>query len=157
MRRMFSEKQIKEFIANQKKNINTLVDSQGRDRFIEDDIEIETLEGFTFSYYKWSLSGTHLMIVVAGKINNATVVAGGTILGIVRIPEWVFNKIIPLYQGTQNVALQNVNLYKDGETNQTIQARLAKGTTALTISFSSLTLNADREYRFNFDLLIDSD
>ena len=54
-------------------NISTLTDSKGNPRFIEGEGTPMEMEGFTASYCKWSLSGTHLMIVLSGSFANATV------------------------------------------------------------------------------------
>ena len=73
MRRMYSEKQIRELVKTTKGyDIVNLVDKDGHERFIEGDIPDPEITGLTPIYYKWSLSGTHLMIVMAGTIENGT-------------------------------------------------------------------------------------
>ena len=74
MRRMFSEKQIQELIKNTPKSITTLVDSQSHNRFVEGEGDLKTIAGITFTYNKWSLSGTHFMLVLAGSIANGTAI-----------------------------------------------------------------------------------
>ena len=64
MRRMYSKKQLDVM----KKDITTLVDSEGHNRFEEWDMTSETLSGVTFSFKKVSLSGTHIMFVFAGEV-----------------------------------------------------------------------------------------
>ena len=154
MRRMFSEKQIEGFVKNTKKDISTLVDSNGNPRFIEGDGETATIEDITFSYAKWSLSGSHLMVVLAGEALNASVLTGT--LASFTIPEWVFNKLVAItgnYLERKAFTLWGSDLSTQ---NQTISFAKATGN-KITISCGSLTLTADRTFRFNTDLLIDND
>ena len=55
--------------------IENIYDEDEHKRFIEGDLTLQTIEGVSFSYGKWSLSGTHLMVVIAGSIANETVIA----------------------------------------------------------------------------------
>ena len=59
MKRMWSRKELKEMVEQIKKNVNTLVDSDGHDRFISGDITTSTIAGVEFTYGKWSLRGSH--------------------------------------------------------------------------------------------------
>ena len=49
-----------------------IVDADGHNRFIEGNIATEEIEGVTWAYARWSLSGTHLMCVLAGTIEDET-------------------------------------------------------------------------------------
>ena len=152
MKHMWSEEEI----LSQKKDISTLVDSKGNPRFIEGTGTGKTLSGLTISYCKWSLSGTHLMLVCAGTIKNTTTLTAGNIATFV-LPEWILNKIYPVWS-SQYIEKKDIKLIADNFTEQTTTGMLAKGTTSLMIYVSSaVTLTADRGFRIQFDLLIDSE
>lgn len=154
MRKMFSEKQIKEFIANQKKDITTLVDYEGHDRFIEGDIEIEEITGVNQTYGKWSLSATHLMMVVAGTIADTTAITTSNPFFILVLPDWIMDKIYPTFSNIIEAKTVAVYDYNGGTQNAFLSFRKTNDDLRLLIS---ITATADRYFRFAFDLLIDSD
>ena len=153
MRRMFSEKQIKEFIANQKKDIATLVDADGHDRFIEGDISMTEATGVTKIYGKWSLSGTHLLIVFSVSIENGK--NTNTIKAKVEdLPQWVMDKIFTI-GGSICVRRNTEYFFADDLTSQNVYCLLTKDNDKLELSYGGLTLTADRACISQFDLLID--
>lgn len=139
--------------------IENLVDSAGNSRFIEGNCNVNASlpSGIEINYAKWSLSGSHLMIVIAGNVANGTTIPQAQIAS-VNVPDWVKNKIIPIWAqyyvdsklitlrgddwSTQNI---NVVLYKDA--NNLIGMNWA----------NSNVLDKDRAFRIQFDLLIDAD
>ena len=141
-------------------NITTLTDSNGNPRFIEGNGVPMELEGFTSTYCKWSLSGTHLMFVLAGSIANTTVVPSSKIVAYFDIPEFVFQKIYPVWR---NKYLESTafKLFADDWTSQNISIHFYKSdNTPGRMGFenaSAVTLTADRKFRIQFDLLIDSE
>lgn len=154
MKQMWSKEEIEAL----KKNISMLVDSKGNPRFIEGDLETEEITGVTFTYAKWSLSGTHLMIVLAGSVANGTAIASQTYYANAYLPLYVLDKIFgvtgslvdfksALYYSANPVTTQaaNIDLVKDGNNNR------------MRLRSNSLTLTADRNFRIQFDLLIDSE
>lgn len=157
MRKMYTEEQIVHLVEeNGKIDFSKLVDKDGHNRFIEGNITISnTLTGFTQRYGKWSLSGTHLLIVVAITIDNATVVAANTVLCSIILPQWVKDKIVPL--AGVYVDNKTISLRADDYTQQQIGSTLNKGSSDLYITLGTLTLNAERTGRFAFDLLIDNE
>ena len=158
MRRMFSEKQIESQIKQTKKDIATLIDSNGNSRFVEGDITMKTITGVTQTYGKWSLSATHLMLVIGFTIDNNTVLSPQAVAN-VDLPEYIYNKIIPLWtSGNHNYVARYTNtIYDaDGQNNQNLQCFLLKDT-KVGIQIGSLTANSDKIVRVAFDLLIDAD
>ena len=160
MRRMFSEKQIREFADAQakavKKDISTLVDKDGHDRFIEGDIELKEGVNITKTYAKWSLSGSHLLIVIAGTITNGDVIASDTICEI-NAPEWILDKIYP----TISTIVENKTcvFYNSSFGSQSTPVFLEKYTSPkkLSIYMNGFTATDDRNFRLAFDLLIDNE
>ena len=158
MKRMWSKNELKAIADTQAKNvekdITTLVDAQGHNRFVEGDIDLrESVTQITKLYGKWSLSGSHLLIVLAFSVANGTAVSSQTIAS-VNIPDWVLDKIVPLFGNNVDLktfaafgsdsSIQNVNAYIDIDSG-------------LRIYLASFTASADRTCRIAFDLLIDND
>ena len=141
-----------DFTSSSAKIFENIKDAQGNNRFIEDEIECETISGMTINYSKWSLSGTHLMIVIAGNVANGTNISFIK-LATINAPQWILDKIYPVFGTT--VSQYNFNYYADDQSTQTSTVRLYKQTT-LDIFISSITLTADRNFRIQFDLLIDN-
>lgn len=137
--------------------IENIIDNNLHKRFIEDDIEIETITGVTKTYGKWSLSGSHLLIVLALSLDDTTEIANGTLLTNLNIPQWVLDKIVPIWSTA--VIKSDFNAMTDAWTTQTFTVYLAKESSdSLRIRKSgAITLNADRKVRIAFDLLIDNE
>ena len=136
--------------------MENIVDSAGNKRFIEGDITTNTVSGITFSYNKWSLSGSHLMLVIAGTVENGTDLPFTVLANNINIPQYIKDKIIPLF-GTDIVSRATLTLYADNATTQTTTISLYKRSSGnIDISISALTLTATRNFRIQFDLLIDN-
>ena len=152
---MFSEKQIQELIKNTPKSITTLVDSQSHNRFVEGECDLKTIAGITFTYNKWSLSGTHFMLVLAGSIANGTAITTADIFAEYTIPDYIIDKIVALFSNV--IEVKTLSFRDSGGTGQTSTAYLKKSAGKLTINSTGITLTADRNFRLQFDLLIDND
>ena len=138
-------------------NLEDIVDSQGNKRFIEGDGTPVSLTGITPTYYKWSLSGTHLMVVYAGKITSGTTIGAGQKMIDFTLPEWILNKIFPLTPGG-TLDYKSMDMFTDDESRLNKVEKLIKTETGLKIvNQSSGTINAAYNFRFQFDLLIDAD
>ena len=138
--------------------IESLVDSDGNRRFIEgDNVTSGIPAGVNIVYNKWSLSGTHLMIVVAGNIANGTEFAGTkAALAKAKLPEYILDKIVPVW-ANKNIDAGTIQCRAADWSTQQINVAIEKDGEYVTIYTSdSRTFNADRSFRFQFDLLIDS-
>ena len=123
MRRMYTQKQLAQavasFIQNNPSNIvaaldgqdvevksikatttidgiEVLVDKNNHFRFVEGNVSTSTISGVTFSYAKWSLSGSHLSIVVAGTLANGSSL-NGDLWATITLPSWIVSKIYPVW------------------------------------------------------------
>lgn len=142
--------------------LDDIVDSQGNKRFIEGNGTPATLSGLTSSYCKWSLSGTHLMLVFAGKwANGSTFNTGDTLVSFI-VPNFIAEKIYPVWEtvgGLENSSFVLANVVGGGDIN--INCTLRKNTenpNELYITLATgYTLSQDKFFRIQFDLLIDSD
>ena len=69
--------------------MENIVDSKGNKRFVEGPLTTTTISGVTYSYSKWSLCGTHLMIVLGGTIAANTSLISGTSLAYVILYKYI--------------------------------------------------------------------
>ena len=152
MKHMWSEEEIQAF----KKDISNLVDSKGNPRFVEGDGVGLTQEGVTILYCKWGLAGTHLMFVVAGSVANGTKILNSVNWATFNIPKFIKDKIYPVWANNY-IERKLVVLFADNWTSQNATAVLAKGDNISIQTSGDITLTADRSFRIQFDLLIDSE
>ena len=135
--------------------MENIVDANGNKRFIEGEGQTTAITGVTYTYNKWSLSGTHLMIVLAGSVADTTVIPNGYILDISDIPSYIKDKIKTVAAG--RVLWTTVQFTSESLTTQTTNMILEKSGEYLRIYTATLTLNANRSFRVQFDLLIDAE
>ena len=140
-----------------------IVDAQGHQRFIEDDGVATELEGYTPTFVKWSLSGSHLMLVVAGNIAQGTTIANNFIFAKFTLPKWIFDKVYPVWSGA-NIETKSIAFVSDDWASQTLSCILQKPNVApfenmliIKMVSSAHTFTADRGFRCAFDLLIDNE
>lgn len=138
-------------------NITTLTDSDGNPRFIEGDLDIQTVSGVTANYHKWSLSGTHLMIVLACTLDNSAVISNGTDLAIINLPSFINDKVVPVYGDNKTVNIIRASALGSDLTTQVIGLGLRKDTNLTIRVYEGLTLTKQRNFRVQFDLLIDTE
>lgn len=136
--------------------MENIVDSEGHKRFQEWDLTPSSNPGITMTYAKASLSGTHFMVVIAGDLANEAVFGNGeTLASINNLPDWILSKIVPVW-GDVWVERKETNAYAADWTVQSFFCGLNKSSNYLGIGkLGALTLNADRKFRIQFDLLID--
>lgn len=137
--------------------MNNIVDSQGNKRFVEGDITMNIIEGITQTYGKWSLSGTHLMIVFAGTFENGVSLPVNIDLVSFTLPTWILNKIIPVW-GNFYIENKNTPCYADDWSSQSVSMVLRKVGDRIDIrSTSAVNFTAKRNFHIQYDLLIDND
>lgn len=131
-------------------------DVAARPLILEGDGTYKTLSGLTVSYCKWSLSGTHLMMVCAGSIADTTTLTTGNIATF-PLPEWILNKIYPVWSNIY-IEKKDIKLIADNFTEQTVTGILSKGSTSISVYITNaVTLTAKRSFRMQYDLLIDNE
>lgn len=133
----------------------TITDNHGNKRFIEGNITIWPINGITQTYGKWSLSGSHLMIVICIDLENVTLANDD--LAVIDLPVYIRDKITPLWRN-QYVDRKSFTMWDDsGSSGGNINVYLGKGTN-LAIKFqSTATITALNHMRIQFDLLIDNE
>lgn len=165
MRKMYSKPQLLEAVeqeakVNGLKAFENIVDKDGHKRFIEGEISLHSdmPSGVSKTYGKWSLSGTHLMIVLCLSIENTTTLSNGTNIGTCTLPSWISDKIYPVWQSLW-IERKDFSAFADDWTAQTFTCSMRKGAdnTLLIAKTGNLTLTSDKNVRIYFDLLIDNE
>lgn len=138
-------------------SLEQIYDKDGHNRFIEGEIDLIATapEGLTKTYGKWSLSGTHLLIVLACDIANNTTLNGK--IADVNIPLWIANKIIPTSSSLVDFKGGVRAWNDDASGSQGYDTILRKTDNTLNIVVNNVTATANRHIRIAFDLLIDNE
>lgn len=132
-------------------------DKNGHARFIEGEGSQFSIEGVTALYNKWSLSGTHLMLVFAFEIDaNKSITSGDRIVEY-SLPEWIMDKIAVLF-GNYSVANQTFDIFtNDGTATQTRMQLRKQGGKLSIATTEALGSTVKLKSRIEFDLLIDNE
>ncbi|MBO7209708.1 MAG: hypothetical protein J6V44_01685 [Methanobrevibacter sp.] len=133
-------------------------DQNGHLRFVEDDGNPSDIAGLTSAFCKWSLSGSHLMMVFAGSIANGSEIAGQSNLSAFTLPSWIADKIYPVFANI--IELKEVTFYGDDYTTETKNVFVLKSGNDIIFRYASslpYSLTKDRHFRIVCDLLIDND
>lgn len=141
--------------------IASLKDKDGNARFVEGTGATIAHNGVTYTFNKYSLSGTHLMLVLGLNIDSEVTIAGGTKLVTFTIPQWLYDKISTLW-GARGVMIKNETaVATDGGNFSTFTCYLLKELNARQLSIATLSnytaLTGGSSVRIQFDLLIDAD
>ena len=162
MRRMYSKPQLLEAVeqeaeVNGFKAFENIVDKDGHKRFIEETFTPQTISGVEFTYSKWSLSGTHLLIVLAGNVANGTTLAGSQYWAYLPLPNWIKSKIVAMVG--QFVSRVQVYFYDSSLSTQDSYFNLLKTSDNQIIIYKvgSNNISSDKTFRIAFDLLIDDE
>lgn len=129
-------------------------DVSTRPLLLDGDINTSVISGVEFTYAKWSLSGTHLMIVLAGSIENGTAVSRKT-LGKIYLPNYILNKISPWQNNL--IEFKSISYLSASLTLQYANTDLLKNDDNVEIVTNPITASDDRNFRIQFDLLIDNE
>lgn len=138
-----------------------IVDSNGNNRFIEGNIEMDAITGVTQTYGKWSLSGSHLMLVIAFEIEANTSFSNVALATIYGLPSWILAKIIPATDNEKIVTIKFAEEWEDNNTPLTPQMYCGLQKTSDTYvnisTWGSKTYNNKTFARVQFDLVIDNE
>lgn len=147
-------------IADRTIDLSKVVDSKGRPRFIQG---TNSSGGFapnigSITYGEWSLSGTHLMAVIAGSIKANVTIHDGTVIGHFELPKWVTDKIAPVWANTY-IEAKNISLRGNDWSEKDVKSILSKGDISIDIVIAQEFTNdsTERHFRIQYDLLIDTD
>ena len=141
--------------------IENIKDSDGHNRFVEGNISTSAITGVTFNYAKWSLSGTHLMFVLAGTIEDGTSLSLDQQLGIVGssgIPYWIYNKLVALTTDGSGLDIKSCPFFTQAWVSPAYhQFRIQKlyGNIVIVCN-ENFTNSSNRAFRIQFDFLVDN-
>ena len=139
--------------------LEDIVDSAGNKRFIEGNGTPATISGITSLYCKWSLSGTHLMLVFAGKISDGYGLPIGNICTF-TVPKYISDKVVPIWEtsgGLTKNTFIGANIAGGGPINLQVTLKKISDDLVMTLTEGITTLSQDKYFRIQFDLLIDAD
>ena len=169
MKHMWSEEEIQELIEEQggsggsgSSTLDGIVDSKGNKRFIEGDLTLlltpEEMEryGATIKYSKWSLSGTHLMIVACLSFTKATQQTPDIKMFAVNLPNWIKEKIKPVFD-TYLISHIIAPKYPNGNLSSDLYIGRDNQITLNLTHLIDYDITANCTVRYQFDLLIDTD
>lgn len=136
--------------------MSDIVDVNGNYRFVEGNLS-DGSTGASLSYKKWSLSGTHLMIVLAGTVSSN--LTDYQALATVAFPSYINSKIFPLGTNAQLVSVAKGFFIKNTEYTATeYNFYLRKQSDQFYIlPAQTITISETYNFRIQFDLLIDSE
>ena len=159
MKRMWSRNELRKIIQDTYGiDINNLIDKDGHPRFIEGAGENTAVTGVTYNYSKWSLSGSHLMIVLDVMIAGDTALSTNDFDTTFDIPKWIYDKLYPaigVYLDAKNFDT-SYNGY--GLSGTQIGFYIYKDNGKLRLRNISYTASsADEHCRVVFDFLIDNE
>jgi hypothetical protein len=134
-----------------------ITDSHGNKRFVEGDITMQTIAGVTQTYGKWSLSGTHLMIVVSFDVDSGVTLTHAMPLAkITNLPSYIKDKITPLF-GDSIIDIKMINGYSNSWTINSTGFTLYKSDTINILKNVEYKTPSLLHFRIQFDLLIDDE
>ena len=152
-------------VNNELRCLEKITDTQGRYRFFEITPGVPSAfdNKVIAVYNKASLSGSHLLIVFAGRVpQNAVIPTGALMVDLDGLPQWVRNKIAtisPSYAIVDDVTvtLWGPNLENYGSMMFVLQKYGSSVTIRTTFDTYPVPTTSDGYFRFSFDLLIDLD
>ena len=166
MKHMWSEEELQTLIEEQGgsagsggSTLDDIVDSKGNKRFIEGSGTPITQEKWNSSYCKWSLSGTHLMCVFAGSVQNNASLVNNQVLAEFPLPEYILNKIFPVFGGNY-LDKRSFSFFKStgAITYQTLFVEKTQtGIRIINKETDQYNFIADYYFRLQIDLLIDTE
>lgn len=137
------------------KYLSKIIDEDGKSRFLQGNGVPN--EDVVSPYCKWSLSGTHLLCVIAGTFEDGTELPAYFTLARFGPPQWVLDKIYPVWASV-NIERFTAKLTANDWSTQDLDLLLQDQGSYLQIIGNNsqvVTLTATRSFRIQIDLLID--
>ena len=138
--------------------LDDIVDSKGNKRFIEGNLIVKNKPGLTITYNKWSLSGTHLMLVLCIEYDTAAIFEVNEIFATVELPNYIINKIP---SGNRIIDTKSPTSYKisNNKIFANFRYNLTRDNNILKITHDSASIDIPEACysRLQFDLIIDSE
>lgn len=144
------------------KIFENIIDSQGHKRFVEGNVSIIANLAEISPFAHWSLSGTHLMLVlcVYNTTDEDITISGASELAHIDLPEWIANKIYPMGSSSHVEHKSGIKgLYPStlSQSLASVESYLLKDNNRLYIQGVNAKFESGFYYRIEFDLLIDNE
>lgn len=142
--------------ATHPKLFETIEDTNGNKRFVKGDVVLaeNAPQGLVEVYGKWSLSGSHLMIVLGCELPDGLVLKNATVFAYAQLPKWVFDNLFTLF----SIALDSKTFQLRGNdwSSQDIIVYLSKAEgNKVAFNFGQdATVSGFKKGRFAFDFII---
>lgn len=136
-------------------DIEALVDSNGKQRFIGGNGNPGSLSGLTIASSKWVLNGTNLIFEILGTFSGN--LSGFNILSTFYLPEWIINKIVTPASNVVDILPCEMISIKDASAI-TIRVQVTKSDN--TIFFTNITNIAISNislFKIRYNIIIDNE
>ena len=151
MKHMWSEEEIQV-----QTKIENLVDSKGRNRFIEGVGIPANVDGMTVSSSKWTLNGTNLIFEIIGGISKN--IPQMTKICTFNLPVWVANKIEQVTSGIIDMKRYDVVSSDGGLSITNLLINKNSNDIDFTTTNGITTISGEQVFfRFTFNTIIDNE
>ena len=151
MKHMYSEEELLEVA-----NIENLVDSKGRNRFIVGNGNPATVSGMTILSSKWTLNGNNLIFEIIGGITQN--IPQLTKICTFNLPAWVASKIVEETTGMIDMRNYDVVSSDGGISTTTLLVNKNSNSIDLTTINGITTIAGEQVFfRFTFNTIIDNE
>ena len=136
-------------------DIEALVDSNGKQRFIGGNGNPGSLSGLTIASSKWVLNGTNLIFEILGTFSGN--LSGFNILSTFTLPEWVINKIVTPASNIVDILNCQMISIKDAS-GITIKVQVTKdGNTIFFTNATNITISDISLFKIRYNIIIDNE
>ena len=142
--------------ATHPKLFETIEDTNGNNRFVKGDVVLDenAHAGIVKTYGKWSLSGSHLMLVFGCELPDGFAIKNGDAFAYAELPRWVFVNLTSLF----SIAIDSKTFQIRGNdwSSQDVTVFLNKGDgNKVVFNFgNNVTVSGVKKCRFAFDFII---
>ena len=151
MKHMYSEEELLEVAK-----IENLIDSKGRNRFIEGVGNPANVDGMTIISSKWVLNGNNLIFEIIGGINKN--IPQMTKICTFNLPAWVANKIKQVTSGFIDMKKYDVISSDGGLSITNLLINKNSNDIDFTTTSGITTISGEQVFfRFTFNAIIDNE
>ena len=151
MKHMYSEEELLEVAK-----IENLVDSKGRNRFIEGVGIPANVDGMTIISSKWALNGNNLIFEIIGGINKN--IPQMTKICTFNLPAWIANKIKQVTSGIVDIKKYDVVSSDGGLSITNLLINKNSNDIDFTTASGITTISGEQAFfRFTFNTIIDNE
>ena len=136
-------------------DIEALVDSNGKQRFIEGKGVPENVDGMTIISSKWALNGKNLIFEILGSLNKD--VPSNTTICRFILPEWIANKLTPAVANLIDLAYNVIAFISGGATPLYILIYKYSNALDFVISSGGSGISETGYFKIRYNIIIDNE